>query len=335
MNELEEMHRAWSKWRRIGGSTIWYPKAISSPDGHVTLFVHGVDNYLWTSSRALGDPKWRKFLNLGQPLLDVPFPVRHEDGRIDTVLRGSAGDLRVITRDNVSGTFTTQHKLGGKVVGPPVAAIDQRGCMEIFVRGLDDSIWHNRQKTPGNWSGWTRLGGTTTTTPLAASLDSLGDMHVLHKGLDNSIWDRVRSDLSGHWGPFRKVANNAAGTPVSSVTQDGRLCVFFRGSDNACWHTSQNERGEWHAAKRIESQTVDNPVVIVARDGMAHIFLLGVNGRLRHSAQLPEGGFSNPVSLPGRVASIPAPVLNSEGRVELFARGGDGAVWTISQNLDL
>ena len=60
------------------------------------------------------------------------------------------------------------------------------GGLEVFVRGTDLALWHNRQNG-SQWSGWWSLGGQLPGNVVVGHNNS-GRPVVFVRGTDNALW---------------------------------------------------------------------------------------------------------------------------------------------------
>jgi len=75
--------------------------------------------------------------------------------------------------------------LGGMFTSGPAAASWAPGRLEVFGRGLDNTIY--QASYDSGWSGWTSLGGGLTSDPAAVSWEE-GRIDVFARGADNAMY---------------------------------------------------------------------------------------------------------------------------------------------------
>ena len=155
---------------------------------------------------------------------------------------GGGGELNCSTKNAYvkadrsvqSGTVA----FGGTVTSDP-DIIDHGGVFgarRVFARGIDGGIWTQSYNTIAGLSGWTSLGGFTTSGPGAAvSWDGTTSI-VFARGGDNALYYRTTTNyvtwtdwasLGGFLtsDPDASANNWAKGVTVTARGGDGQLCI--------------------------------------------------------------------------------------------------------------
>lgn len=76
--------------------------------------------------------------------------------------------------DAVSPVASARFRLGGILVGGPAAVASPSGRLDVFVRGIDDALYHRWSSGSGLWSAWERLGGRFSSSPTAVTAPVTG-----------------------------------------------------------------------------------------------------------------------------------------------------------------
>jgi hypothetical protein len=120
--------------------------------------------------------------------------------------------------------------------GSLVVAVNGQGASSVFARqSVDGSVWHNDQKCATcGWSGWSSLGGQTTSSPSAVTT-SAGGFALFARGKDGAIWYREQSCATCSWSDWASLGGLTIGTPVATVTKAGGTVIFIHGTDGNLW----------------------------------------------------------------------------------------------------
>ena len=136
--------------------------------------------------------------------------------------------------------FGTWEAVGGKIYDQPVVEYDGYpclGCLEVFVIGGDNALWHKWQTTPSDgWSGWASEGGYLMDLTLGKNAD--GRLEVFVIGGDNSLWHKWQTAPNDGWSGWASEGGYLKGLTVGN-NADGRLETFVIGGDDALWHKWQ------------------------------------------------------------------------------------------------
>ena len=78
--------------------------------------------------------------------------------------------------------------LGGVLTSGPSAASWSANRLDVFVRGLDNAMWH-KWWNGSSWSDWENLGGALSSDPDCVSW-SVNRIDCFVRGLDNALWHK-------------------------------------------------------------------------------------------------------------------------------------------------
>jgi hypothetical protein len=212
----------------------------------------------------------------------------------------------------------------------PAVILNADGWLEVFVRGIDNALYHRWQSSAepsAPWSGTYRLGGSMASKPVAAR-NADGRLEVFYRGSDNALWHQWQL-AGGGWSEPHSLGGYLTSDPAVGQNADGRLEVFVRGSDAALYHRWQGGPiAGWSDWDPLGGFCVGNPTVARNKDGRLEVFVHGANDTLRHRWQLGSApGWADWASMGGPISGDPVVGTNADGRLELFFRGADSALW--------
>lgn len=209
---------------------------------------------------------------------------------------------------------------------------NKNGVIELFANGIDGHMYRIKQTGPNaGWTGWTAMGGTPVTDPVAVT-NRTGGNSVFAKFADGYLYYSAQNGPSGAWSGWINLGT-VAGKPSVGKSPDGRLDVYCRMADGTIQHRWEDYVGGWQAWASVGSNTFPaDPVVGLNWEGREEIFVRGSDNQLYHSWQLNNGTFSSWASLGGTVAGQPSIGKLSDGRLEVYCRFTDGTVRHIWQS---
>jgi hypothetical protein len=274
----------WSAWENLGGNLVSDP-VMANPDtgaGFVTAEVFAVfnDGALW-HIRSTGPGTWSAWASLGGSLLGDPSVGTNKDGRLDVFAVGSDHALWHIAQTSPGGGWGDWTTLGGQIISDPTVITNAptgtlASCLEVFVIGGDQAVWHIFQTTPGgNWSGWQSLGGSMT-GDLAVGRNADGRLEVLARGTDNALWDLGETAVGGSWSSWLSLNGVISSDPSVTLNGDGRMEAFARGGDNALWHIPQaSAGGSWTEWSSLGGSLANGPTAARTDHGTLDAFVEG------------------------------------------------------------
>jgi hypothetical protein len=167
--------------------------------------------------------------------------------------------------------------VGGLTPSAPHAALDAAGRVRLFVRGVDNGIWQNRD-CGGGFQGWSTVGGLTPSAP-AAVVDAAGHVRLFARGVDDSIWQNIDSGngFTG-WAPLGGLTH----TPVASALDDNdELHLFARGVDERVWENVLPAGAScgWMGWQPIRAggQTPSGPAAVADVSGVVRLFVQSID----------------------------------------------------------
>lgn len=286
-------NNGWSGWARLG--TLRVKGAINvirSNDGKLVVFIRGEDNAIWHIWQTAPNSGWSNWESLGGNKTSAPAAVVNADGRMEVFARGTDNAIYQKNQTWPNGpwwpVFGFWNSLGGVLVGPPAAARNADGRLEIFARGTDNAIWHKWQLSPGGgWSGWASLGGVLTSDPVVGT-NSDGRIEVFALGTDNAVWHIWQTAPNNGWSSWASLGGRFPAGSMSSVTRNGsgRLEVFHRGLDGAVYHTEQiSSPPFWSVWQTLAGNILGNPSALTNADGRMEVVAQGSDSSLVHKWQ--------------------------------------------------
>jgi GH25 family lysozyme M1 (1,4-beta-N-acetylmuramidase) len=200
------------------------------------------------------------------------------------------------------------------------------GRLELFARAPDNAVWHDWQTAAnGNWSGWSKLGGGTTSNPVvSADADGRLEVFVIVGG---HLYHTFQLPAGGWYSDWIDEGDgNLVGEPAAMMNTNGSLEVFARNNAGALvhkWQTSAN--GTWGGWASLGGVLHSDPGVGRNGDGRVEVFALGTDDRLYHIWQTaPHAGWSSWGGFGGpTLQGTPHVGANADGRLEVFVTGSD------------
>lgn len=242
----------------------------------------------------------------------------------------------------------------------PIVAANDDGHLEVFVLGMDGSVWHSWQDLKGIWSAWvpfpnppgTKFSSLLTcggfeaciTYPqLAAVKDSQGRLQLfIADGV--TVWQVGQASKNVNWNSWQKLslststwspigvwaAPNADGHPELFVLDQfkSKLVHFWQFNNQPNW----NGPAEFDLPQSAGGFGVDMSVAV---DSMARI-AVGVvgsdGGAYVRRQQVPSGGWGGweEIGKPSGVQLVAGTArfaANADKRLELMAAGNSGAAY--------
>jgi hypothetical protein len=120
------------------------------------------------------------------------------------------------------------------VQAPSLVTADGGKTYDVFAQGWDSALW-TRRFDGKTWSGWSSLGGVTTSRPTAVAAGA-GRIYVFARGTDNAVWYRDRTSMV--WGPWRTLGGYIIGGIGAAAWSSGEVELFAQGGDKALWKNS-------------------------------------------------------------------------------------------------
>jgi peptidoglycan/xylan/chitin deacetylase (PgdA/CDA1 family) len=236
---------AWSAASVISGQIIGAPAAVRAGD---TLFLaaRGMDSGLYVRSRVGGTwaPSWQR---LGGVLTAAPALSGSADGRVDAFVRATDDSIRFKTYLPGTGWSAAYTSLGGRSGTAPAAAASGSGEIRVYVAGMD-SVVYEKSLSAGGWVGWSRLGGTSYTSPAAVWDPVRMQTLVFVRGTNLQLYrgSRTASTWSG-WAAMGGVLVDAPGAGAPAA---GQADVVVRATD-ASLRTRAYRDGSWSPAYQL------------------------------------------------------------------------------------
>jgi hypothetical protein len=281
----------------------------------------------------------------------VTVAVNEDDTTVLFIL--GADKAYYISNQTAEGKFSPWTYFDGSFAGGPAVVRSNDGRLEVFGRGVDNSIWHRYQAAPNSaeWTPWMSLGSqhkfTSDAVPI---LSSEGFIHLFARSTDNSLMHKTQFTNSTLfvWTEWTTLGGSLTSQPAVMLDAEGLIHVFVRGPDRALWHKYQVGGQEPRSVKWSEWQSLGGVLASAPRVPIAlntvnllEIFVRASDKAYWHRCQIASLPSSNDrevdwnewQSLGGVFSSGPSSVLNGDGLIETFGRGADKAVWWKSQYL--
>lgn len=195
------------------------PAAVSWGPGRRDVVVRrGTTLYINTYAAGAGLTGWQSLGTPGSTPGSSPAIASWGPNRLDVFVRGSDSQLywRKCTANcsGNTGTWSSWTAVpGGTFLGKPTAVGRETGVIDVFVHGMDDTLWgvENINDTWGNFYQ-ANAGGTLKSVPGCPDCGSpavmsrgAGKLDVLIRGLDDQLWITSWVSPSLTWGPYAAI----------------------------------------------------------------------------------------------------------------------------------
>ena len=223
--------------------------------------------------------------------------------------------------------------MGGKIIGKPTAVAWGPNRLDVFVRGLDNKMYHKAWAAsawyPGSGvSDWESLGGSFAGNPVAVSWES-ERLDIFGRGFDGHLYHKWWTPSSG-WAPaqWEDMGGKLSTDPVVVSWGKNRLDIVMRAYDGTVNHKAfSGDRWypsvtEWNS---LGGSIVGEPAMTTWGSNRLDIVVRGTDNQIYHKAwngqwYPSESGWT---SLGGSVLSKPSMVSWGAGRLDIVAQGAD------------
>jgi hypothetical protein len=214
---------------------------------------------------------------------------------LQVFFRGNGNSLQYVAQTSATdpNAWGSLVNLGGGLNNAPAVEANSDGRLEVFVTGLDNSIFHIWQTSPGGnaWSPFHGLGGWTATTQLAVGRNTDGTLQVFYRASDNTLYFiRQSHSAPSGWAPHTPLGGGLIGDPSVGTNADGRLEVFVRGTDNGLHHQWQTTPGGSFSGWQARGGVLTSGAVPARNaDGRLSVVFRSSGNALSYNAQSSPG----------------------------------------------
>lgn len=350
----------------IGGSVYGEPVLAKHRDGHLEVFVVGLNGHLFRKHQAgpsqpfVAD--WTEFpINFhvfaySEEALFDPLTTRishaiHQNGSMYIFARSVRG--RILYAHTVPGGWSEWKSIsaiqdGHPAMGSPAAApaLTSTDSTLLFVRAKNGAIL---SKTLGssvdNWGDpnvWNNHGGIASSEPvIAKSLSgSTFQTSAYVRGIDGNLYwigESVTTTSTGArgtpFGTWRRLLDDSvpgaklSGHPVITTAAVG---VIWRGINGSIWGLNQSSFGVFGPPVDLRLPSASDPA-FTTFGGNSWMFWQSPDGQLMMRRQRAGGPWEPAVSVTSglgvRVIGKPSASTSADGRVEVVFVGSDSAVY--------
>jgi hypothetical protein len=313
-------------WDNLGGSFQGKPAVVRGNNG-LEVFVRGRDNALWYASQTSLGGSWTAFVSLGGVIISNPaVTTDFATGAIQVFALGT--DSAVWMRQQGTAGFSDWTSIGGSGTSDIAALLsgptqNHPGEVDLFMRGADNTLWHNREIYTGSWQGWNSLGGYLTSAPGAGQ-----DIVAFARGGDNALW-RIAAGVPANWITLGGAMN---GPPASEVNR----YILYQGIDHAAWYVTDSSGSgtvSYSNPTSLGGYIISNPTMpgLFSTTDDLEVFAVGSDNALwvTVASGSPFGPWQ---SLGGNVVGDPLAVRTPDHIVDVFAIGPDGTLSHIRQS---
>ncbi|NJC69452.1 hypothetical protein HC031_06920 [Planosporangium thailandense] len=277
------------------------------------IFAHSYDHRIVTKYQTSPNGVWTSgWTNLGNPNDQVgnpeqagtPIVTTNADGRIQIFIKNGGGGMSSAWQTSPNGTFTPWHDFGGTGIQDPVAAIVNKGRIEIFASSVPDprnnanqgTILHWFQHSPNDVLVYDNTFPTDTpASPPAVAANADGRLEVHYRKTDSSVGVIVQDVPDGGW---RKTPTNIGGqggvgeptlftAGVETRLNDVRIFAFTRNGGGGVSMTRQTGSNQPYGGwQDLGGAIVDYPAVEQESSGLLDLFAVGLDGKLYINKQV-------------------------------------------------
>ncbi|MEZ4453541.1 MAG: RICIN domain-containing protein [Nannocystaceae bacterium] len=301
-----------SIWRPLGGGLTSAPSIASWGPGRLDVCARGRDEAVW---QMWSDGTWRSWTSMGGRIPADVTVLAPTPNRLDLFVRGMDGAVWQRWWDGAK--WNGWASLGGVILGGVGALGPVPGRWDLFVRGTEYALY---QKTYVNgWSGFGRLGGQITSTPVPLYVD--GRWYVFVRGSDGALWVCW---YGGAWN-WQKLDVVFQGEPTATSCGPGCIDVFVRGGDSSLINRAFRG-GQWRAPVALGGVITTDPAAISSAPGRVDVVVRGTDNalwgrRLEGESWQPWRRYG------GELSSRPAVASSAPGQVDVAALSADQSLW--------
>ncbi len=260
-----------------------------------------------------------------------PVAVSRQPGSLDVFYKG--GTTGTVKRRTLRGDRKTwsaeEDNLGAFFGKPGVASWSQHtpnaDRLDVFVRGLNNGLWH-RWYENGQWmNGWEGLGGTMASSPTVSSWGD-GRLDIFYTTADTALRHRRWDSSSPGWSIEDNLGTAVKGDPAAVSWGSGRIDVVVRGTNDRLYHKWYD--GSWHDYEGLGGSVLaSSPTIASWAPGRLDIFYLsGSAPTLKHRAfgtngwedEEDLGGLTNGAGGATKYAGDPSAVSIGDSRIDVL-----------------
>jgi hypothetical protein len=232
-------------------------------------------------------------------------------------------------------TSLKSEDFGIKVNGTPAVSSLREGRLNVFIRSLDNRLYHRIYDNEA-WQGpWTDLsdGHIFETSPAAVSwgpdkidLFAVWNRQLQHRYYQNSNWSPWAENLGG----------GTSQAPTAASWKQGRVDVLVRSSDNFMFRRfwEANVTSGWKEWENIGGRHMpltSAPAAVATGPNRIDCFARGSNdGHLIHACyqdgQKQDWAEIDNLTIRDAPAVVSGPTADA-GRVDVFVRGTNDLLW--------
>jgi|ERR1043165_2386077 hypothetical protein len=346
----------------IGGSVYGEPVLAKHLDGHLEVFVVGLNGHLFRKHQAgPAQPfvsNWTEFSTnfqvfaYSEEVLFDPLTTRiswaiHQNGNMYIFARSVRG--RIFFTHTAPGGWSDWKSIsaiqdGHPAMGSPAATSATTGTDTILlcVRAKNGAVLSKSLGSLtddwGDPNSWNNHGGVVSSEPVVGkSLSgSTFQTSIYVRGLDNNLYWIGESVTGGRGTPFgtwqRLFDDSVPGAKLSGhpVITSPSTGVVWRGINGSIWTINQGSFGVFSGLSDLHLPCASDPA-FTTFGGNSWMFWQSPDGQLMMQRRRAGMPVDSPVSLTSglgvRVISKPSANTSVDGRAEVVFVGSDSAVY--------
>jgi beta-N-acetylhexosaminidase len=226
---------SWTGPVALGGLTNYEPAAASIPGtATVEAAVIGLDGSTWVLPVSDGAPSGA-WTSIGGIATAPPAIAAGAGGQLAVVVRGLDQSVWYRTYTPATG-WGAWAGIGGLAADAPIGATyTASGDLDVFVTGLNDTLWENTLQA-GAWAGWQSLGGVVIGGPAVVTVPG-GPVQLFVRSTGGAVAERTYSGGSSAW---TNLGGMVTTSPSAASEGGGTSLVVAQGLNGDLYQNTYN-----------------------------------------------------------------------------------------------
>ena len=216
-----------------------------------------------------------------------------------------------------------------------VAAVRYKGKLYLAVRGMDDKIYYGElDEFSGTFSGWTYIGGSTSSKP-AITIQPIPwgywYLWIVVRGMDNGIYIKGKDLSTGTWTAWKRLPGSTSEAPAAVAVYPSQLFIAVKGStDNSIWFGAYNYSSDIFSGwSKVPGATPSAPDLAVDSQGYIYLAVRGMDNRIYINSYDGSSWLGWERIPTGTTAQGPAIAFDLDGNLHVMvtSSSGDGSIY--------